>query len=124
MVRNTALLFANYHGPEHYIYWKAIIANHILDNGESFRPRADRWANVSKNLLAAGANPDAADLAGWTALHHACNHAMFELIPVLLEGGANVSQCPSPKRKSRSPSARNQSPRPQSREATRQSRIY
>jgi ankyrin repeat protein len=39
-------------------------------------------------LLASGADPNAADVEGWTALHWACGQA--EVATVLLDAGASV----------------------------------
>lgn len=37
------------------------------------------------------AQVNAADYAGWTALHEACSHGRFKVAKVLIMGGANVN---------------------------------
>lgn len=43
-----------------------------------------------QDLLKASAPVNAADNAGWTPLHEACNHGYVEITALLLEAGAKV----------------------------------
>lgn len=47
--------------------------------------------NKTDGLLAVGANPEAKDENGWTALHHAANGAYYNIICSLIKGGAKTS---------------------------------
>jgi ankyrin repeat protein len=60
-----------------------------LSKEEALRQAAST-GNVAQvhELLASGADPNAADVEGWTALHWACNQA--EVARVLLDAGASV----------------------------------
>jgi ankyrin repeat protein len=52
---------------------------------------ASNNAEVVKLLLRDGANPDAQQQGGYTALHAAAQHNNAEMVRVLLDAGANVS---------------------------------
>jgi len=49
------------------------------------------YAAVAKQLLAGGANVEAADTAGWTPLHHAVFNGNSDVAKLLLEKGAKIN---------------------------------
>lgn len=66
------------------------------------RPRQGRALAVLRLLLAAGADPDIADSAGYKPLHLAAAHGTPDLVDALLDAGANIAQ---PARDGRTPLA-------------------
>ncbi len=54
---------------------------------------ASNNAGLVKTLLREGANPDAQQQGGFTALHAAAQHNNAEMIQALLDGGADASLC-------------------------------
>jgi len=60
-----------------------------FDGHTSLHEASEPWAaDAAVALLAAGSNPDAADVAGWTSLHHTVQSSRIEMVAAIPRHGA------------------------------------